>query len=91
MKRVLAIDAKATEHILHRQGTGRVKRIDVAFLWIQDEVRSKTVESAHNQERGECGRSRHQTTDQSSNLEALHHIGGMFTWLRRKAKMQSKT
>ena len=37
---VLAIDAKATEHILHRQGIGKLKHIDVAYLWIQDEVRS---------------------------------------------------
>ena len=39
-KPVLAIDAKATEHILHRQGIGNLKHIDVAYLWIQDEVRS---------------------------------------------------
>ena len=35
----MAIDAKATEHILHRQGIGKLKHIDVAYLWIQDEVR----------------------------------------------------
>ena len=29
-KPVLAIDAKATEHILHRQGIGKLKHIDVA-------------------------------------------------------------
>ena len=40
---VLAIDAKATEHILHRQGIGKKKHIDVAFLWIQDEVRSQRL------------------------------------------------
>ena len=39
-KPVLAIDAKATEHILHRQGIGKLKHTDVAYLWIQDEVRS---------------------------------------------------
>ena len=32
MKPVLAIDAKATEHILHRQGIGKLKHIDVAAL-----------------------------------------------------------
>ena len=37
---MLAIDAKATEQILHRQGIGKLKRIGVAYLWIQDEVRS---------------------------------------------------
>ena len=41
MKPVLAIDAKATEHILHRHGIGKLKHIDVACLWMQDEVRSK--------------------------------------------------
>ena len=39
-KPVLAIDVKATEHILHRQGIGKLKHKDVAYLWIQDEVRS---------------------------------------------------
>ena len=43
MKRVLAIDAKATEHIFHRQGIGKLKRIDVAYLWMQDEIRSKRL------------------------------------------------
>ena len=32
MKPVLAIGAKATEQILHRQGSGRTKHIDVPFL-----------------------------------------------------------
>ena len=43
MKPVLAIDVKATEHILHRQGIGRLKHIDVAYLWMQDEVRSNRL------------------------------------------------
>ena len=42
-KPVLAIDAKATEHILHRQGIGQLKHIDVAYLWIQDEIRSRRL------------------------------------------------
>ena len=42
-KPVLAIDAKATEHILHRQGVGKLKHIDVAYLWIRDEVRSQRL------------------------------------------------
>ena len=37
----LATDARATEHILHRQGIGRLKHIDVAYLWMQHEVRFK--------------------------------------------------
>ena len=39
-----AIDAKATEHILHRQVVGRLKHIDVAYLWMLDEVRSKRLQ-----------------------------------------------
>ena len=41
---MLAIDAKATEHILHRQGIGKLKHIDVAYVWIQDEVRSRRLQ-----------------------------------------------
>ena len=41
---VLAIDAKATEHTLHRHGIGRMKHFDVAHLWLQDEVRSNREE-----------------------------------------------
>ena len=40
---VLAIDAKATKNILHRQGIGKLKHTDVAYLWIQDEVRSRRL------------------------------------------------
>ena len=43
IKPVLAIDAKATEHILHRQGIGKLKHIDVACLLMQDEIRSKRL------------------------------------------------
>ena len=43
MKPALAIDAKATEHILHRQGVGRLKHIEVAHLWMQDEIRSRRL------------------------------------------------
>ena len=41
VKPVLAIDAKATEHILHRQGIGKLKHIDV---WVQDEIRSHRIQ-----------------------------------------------
>ena len=43
MKSVLAVDAKATDHILHRQGIGKLKHIVVDYLWMQDEVRSKRL------------------------------------------------
>ena len=43
VKPVLAIDAKATEHILHQHGIGKMKHIDVAYLWLQDEVKSNRL------------------------------------------------
>ena len=43
VKPVLAIGAKATEHILHRQGVGKLKHIDVAYLWEQDDIRSQRI------------------------------------------------
>ena len=43
VKPVLASDAKATEHILHRQGIGKLKHKDVAYLWVQDEIRSQRL------------------------------------------------
>ena len=42
-KPVLAADVKATEHVLHRQGIRRLKHIDVAYLWVQDEIRYKML------------------------------------------------
>ena len=33
LKPVLGIDAKATEYIVHRQGIGKLKHMDVAYLW----------------------------------------------------------
>ena len=43
VKPVLIIDAKATEHILDRHGIGKMKHIDVAHLWLQDEVKSNRL------------------------------------------------
>ena len=43
VKPVLSIDAQATEHILHRQGIGKLKHIDVVSLWSQDEVKSNRL------------------------------------------------
>ena len=43
VKPVLVVDAKVTEHILHRQGIGNLKHIDVAYLWVQDEIRSQRL------------------------------------------------
>ena len=43
MKPVFAVHAKATEHILQRRGIGKLKRIGVAYLWMQVEIRSKRL------------------------------------------------
>ena len=43
VKPVLNIDAKATEHIHHRPGIGKMKHIDVAHMWLRDEIRSQTL------------------------------------------------
>ena len=40
VKPVFIIDARGTEHILHRHLIGKMKRIGVAHLWLQDEVES---------------------------------------------------
>ena len=40
---MLAIDAITSEHILHRQGIGKLNHIDMAYLWVQDEIRSKRL------------------------------------------------
>ena len=39
-KQVLIVDAKGTEHILHRHRIGKMKHIDVAHVWLQNEVKS---------------------------------------------------
>ena len=74
MKPVLAIDATATEHIFHRQGIGKLKHIDVAYLWMQDEIRSKRlrVRSVKSEDYGaDLGT---KATQQSSDSEALEHV-----------------
>ena len=43
VKPVLVDDAKAKEHILHRHGIDRMQHIDVAHLWLQDEVKSNRL------------------------------------------------
>ena len=75
MKPVLAIDAKATEHILHTQGIGRLTHIDVAYLWMQDEVRPKRSRVRRVNSEGKRGRSRHHTAQQSGDGETLPHAG----------------
>ena len=43
VKPVLNIGANATEHILHKQGIGKLKHTDVAYLWVHDEIRSQRM------------------------------------------------
>ena len=40
---MLIIHAKATEHIVQRHGIGKMRHIDVAHLWLQDEVKSNRL------------------------------------------------
>ena len=47
---VLSIDAKATEHFLHRQGIGKLKHIDVAYLWGTGRDQIPEIASAQSQE-----------------------------------------
>ena len=73
VKPVLTIDAKATEHILHRQGIGKLKHTDVACLWVQEEI--PETASAQSQERRKSRRLGNETTQQNSDCEALSHVG----------------
>ena len=40
----LFVDAKATIGMLSRKGLGSAKHIEASYLWIQDKIRTKTVE-----------------------------------------------
>ena len=67
-----ALDAKVTEHILHRQGIGRSQHTGVAHLWSQDEVRSNR--STVRRVKSECDVAdlRTKGAQQVSNHETLH-------------------
>ena len=73
MKLVLVIDAKATEDILHRQGLGRMKHIDVAHLCLQDEVRLSSVTVRRVKKLGQCGGLGHQGCRSSGGREACRN------------------
>ena len=75
MKPVLAIDAKATEHILHRQGIGRVKHTDVAYLWMQDDIGSKMWRVRRVKSEESVAYLGTKTAQQSSDCETLPHTG----------------
>ena len=40
---ILNIDAQATMHLLHRDGLGRAKHVEVGYLWIQQVVRDGRI------------------------------------------------
>ena len=64
VKPVLIFDAKATEHILHRRGIGKMKHIDMAHLWLQDEVKSNKLRVRRAKERGQSCRHREESAQQ---------------------------
>ena len=70
-KPVLAIDAKATEHIFHRQGIGKLKHIPVGTG--RDQI--PETASAQSQERRKRRRLGNETTQQYGDCEALSHVG----------------
>ena len=74
-KPVLAIDARATEHILHRQGIGKLKHIDVAYLWIQDEVRSHRLRVRRVRSEDNVAELGTKTDQQGGDCEALSRTG----------------
>ena len=59
MDPTVVIDAKATENLLHRLNVGRMKHIDVAHLWLQDEGPITQTECATRYKLGQRGRHRH--------------------------------
>ena len=75
VKPVLIIDAKATEHILHRHGIGKMKHIDVARLRLQDEVRSNRLESPPRQERRQSCGHRDEGAQQQNHRKACDTYG----------------
>ena len=69
---MLANYAKDTEHILHRHGIGRLKHIDVAYLWMQGETRSKRLRVRRVKSEENVA---DQTARQSRDCETLLHTG----------------
>ena len=39
----VCIDAQATMHMLHREGIGHAKHIEVGYLWIQEVVQRRRI------------------------------------------------
>ena len=74
MKPVLATGASALEHILHRQGIGRLQHKDEAYLWRQDEFRPKILRVRIVKE-NEADLGTKVLSTAGRYLEALHHIG----------------
>ena len=83
MKPVLAID------IFHRQGIGRLNNIDVAYLWIQDQVRSKRlmVRRVMSERTWQISKPR-RSAKQLSRSTPSHW--GLPTWLKKGMLLRSK-
>ena len=75
VKPVLAIDAKATEHILHRQGIVKLKHVDVAHLWVQERDQISETASAQSQERRKRRRLWNEAAQKNSDCKTLSRIG----------------
>ena len=75
VKPVLIIDAKATEHILHRHGIGRMKHIVVALLWLQDEVKSERLRVRRVKSDDNFGRHRNEDTQQKNHQKHATAMG----------------
>ena len=67
---VLVIDAKAMEYPLHRQGSDRKKHMELAHLWLQDEVKSDRLKVLRVKSEQHCGRLAHQDTQSGGDPEA---------------------
>ena len=82
VKLVFIMDAKATEHILHRHRTGKMKHIDVAHVWLPTEVKSNRLRVRRVKERGQsCGH--RDENAQQQNHQKTWDIHGIHLMLKR--------
>ena len=55
LKVELRVDANATIGMMHRKGLGKLRHVDVGYLWIQDAVRSGVIRKKGFGYRQHCG------------------------------------
>ena len=91
LRDVLAIDAKATEHILHRQGIGRMKHIDAAYLWLQDEIGSKRFGVRRVKSEKNAADLRTKPLSKSSQLRNAASLWDMSTWPKKVLSANGRT